>query len=562
MRSRLTLCFCALMGFAWYALHGGWATLNPSHTGWLRSEDLSQHFMGWLYFRRAPWTFPLGQLPALGHPVGTTLGFMDANPLMSSVFRLWSPILPLFWQFQGLWLASCFALQGLWGAMLARLCSPKTSAQILMAALFIMAPPALLRVCHENLAAQWLLLAGLYALMRPDLNLKEAKQTTLGGALLLGVALGAHAYLAAMLIPLLVLGVLRRAVGERSMTRTWACLSLGLLAGVTGVILYSYGFIGSGISQAEPGFGSQSADLTTLINPMGWSRWLPNQPIQIVQFEGYGYLGLGGMVLAVFALYGSLRQKLRPAPPWAWPLLTLLCLGYVALALSDTITWRGTVVLNLRPWTTPLLPIISIFRASGRFIWAPYYALMLAGMSALCRLCPGPRGTWILAGIVALQLADIRPAEQDVHTKLTRNEPSPYQDTAWNLMDGAYAHLAMVPPMFPSSQLACRWQYPWGYQVPFGFLAYGHNMSINSVYAGRANVPKIDSYCHAFWQQLENFQLDTHTVYVVAPHIMPLFEDPRMQATCGRVDGVHVCVANTRRTAWSDYLRKQSSASL
>ena len=100
-RALVPLCLSALFGFGWYLAHGGLGTLDPRQDGWLQSEDLSQHYLGWLHFRRAAWAWPLGRIPNLAYPVGTTVGFMDANPWLSLAMRPFSQWLPLRWQFQG-----------------------------------------------------------------------------------------------------------------------------------------------------------------------------------------------------------------------------------------------------------------------------------------------------------------------------------------------------------------------------------------------------------------------------------------------------------------------------
>ena len=45
----------------------GFGVINPTNTEWLLhsddlegSIDLTQHYMGWVFYRDTPWTFPLG----------------------------------------------------------------------------------------------------------------------------------------------------------------------------------------------------------------------------------------------------------------------------------------------------------------------------------------------------------------------------------------------------------------------------------------------------------------------------------------------------------------------
>ena len=102
----------AALGFLWYLQMGGGPTLNPTNTSWAFYGDWRQHWLGWQFFREAPWTFPPALLPTLPYPVGTAIGFTDSNPLVSVLLKPFSPWLPAEAQFIGLWLALCFALQG------------------------------------------------------------------------------------------------------------------------------------------------------------------------------------------------------------------------------------------------------------------------------------------------------------------------------------------------------------------------------------------------------------------------------------------------------------------
>ena len=133
----------ALFGLAWFLAIGGYRALSPDRYGWVDGMgDLPQHLQGWLFFRQSPWAFPLGRISELFAPTGTTVGFTDANPLVATVLKLASPLLPARFQYIGLWLAACFALQGWFGARLAGLASDRPAFRVMGGALFALAPPA------------------------------------------------------------------------------------------------------------------------------------------------------------------------------------------------------------------------------------------------------------------------------------------------------------------------------------------------------------------------------------------------------------------------------------
>src|SRR6476619_7656550 len=103
----------AAFGLFVFVQMGGARIVDPTATHWIKpGSDWGYHWVGWVYFRRGPWGWPLGDTPNLLHPIGTTVGFMDGIPWLALVEKLLSPILPERWQHIGPWLAVCFALEG------------------------------------------------------------------------------------------------------------------------------------------------------------------------------------------------------------------------------------------------------------------------------------------------------------------------------------------------------------------------------------------------------------------------------------------------------------------
>lgn len=55
-----------LMGvFAFFMVIGPRA-LDPQNIAWLESGDPATHYLGWVFFRHSPWSFPLGLNPSYG----------------------------------------------------------------------------------------------------------------------------------------------------------------------------------------------------------------------------------------------------------------------------------------------------------------------------------------------------------------------------------------------------------------------------------------------------------------------------------------------------------------
>ena len=69
------------------------------------------------------------------------------------------------------------------------------------------------------------------------------------------------------------------------------------------VILYSVGAFSATASMEDGGLGAYSSNLNVFINPLGKGIFLPSLPHNPGQDEGYGYLGLGILILLDYPPY-------------------------------------------------------------------------------------------------------------------------------------------------------------------------------------------------------------------------------------------------------------------
>ncbi|MDE6055073.1 MAG: hypothetical protein K2G55_15255, partial [Lachnospiraceae bacterium] len=59
----------AFVGAAAFVMIYGVNVLNPVYDDWLLGQgDLTQHYLGWCFFRRGNWTFPIGLTNNLAYP--------------------------------------------------------------------------------------------------------------------------------------------------------------------------------------------------------------------------------------------------------------------------------------------------------------------------------------------------------------------------------------------------------------------------------------------------------------------------------------------------------------
>ena len=369
-----------ILGFAWFILVFGPSILNPTYLGWVMQGDGAQHVLGWLFFRHEKWSWPLGSVSSFPYPVGTTVGYTDSIPWVAILARTLSPFLPEDFQYIGPWLGLCFFLQGWFGVRIVQELSPNPLIQILGGACFILDPVLLWRIGHDSLCAHWLILGLIWLHLRswPEGRTPhQALVLTLGFCM---ISAGVHPYLAAMVLALALALVCRFHWVDHSLSRRQMALWGGVYGAATLGVFAALGYIGSGISWGANGFGEYSADLLTLVNPAGSSRFLPALPVAPGQYEGFGYVGSGVLVLSIIGMgliwYNPSALRSRSLKPWV-PLG--ICVALLAVfALSSKVTLVGKPILTLGHFYRPWIEIIAPFRTSGRFIWPLHYLYITA----------------------------------------------------------------------------------------------------------------------------------------------------------------------------------------
>ena len=175
----------------------GPAQVYPLNVEWVMRGDYHVHFFGWHLYRTGPWTLPLGATPNLLWPVGSSVGLTDSIPLAAVFLKLLNPLLPPMFQYLGVWLVLCFALQGVFGALMMQLATPRPLLQWLGAMLFILSPPLIIRFGHPALVAQWVLLAALWLSLKPDAD-RVSTRRAVAWALLAAATAAIQPYLLLM----------------------------------------------------------------------------------------------------------------------------------------------------------------------------------------------------------------------------------------------------------------------------------------------------------------------------------------------------------------------------
>jgi len=472
--------------------------LNPAYDAWLLSAgpDLVQHYVGLLMYRQADWSWPLGLASNYAYPFGVPITYTDSIPLLAIFFKLMRSWLPAVWQYTGLWILLCFILQAIFAYLLLKTFINKRIIGLLGSIFFILSPIMLFRLGgHFALGGHWLILAGIWLILR-----SHNKISYWFWSVLFLMSLLVHPYLLFMNIFLLLADITALLFIKKSISIRRALLFL--LAQGAMVILFAYalGIFKIGEANAS-GYGDFSMNLNTLINPMGWSRLMPDLPIIRYQAEGFNYLGLGIIVLLLLSIYKFLRKKqIKHLWKTQWPII-LVAVVLSLIAISNVVAINSRI-LWVVPWPTNVLEnVFGLFRSSGRFFWPVYYLLFLGAFYIIKELKYKLALVLLIVALV-LQVYDL---SVKVNARGHEFEAKQWNNTATTdslaKAAGHYQHLVFLP-VIPHRNFPA-----------FAVYASQHKLTINDGYFARP-IGGLDEYRTQTIEQLKSGILDVNTIYV------------------------------------------------
>lgn len=530
-----------LVGLAWFLGLGGGKTLDPTYVDWALKGDWGQHLLGWLFFRNAEWTWPLGHFNTFAAPAGTSVGLTDSLPWLA-LFLKPLPFLPADFQYMGLRLASCFVLQGVFGARLLQGVGASPFAALAGGCLLALTPVLAYRLGHEALCAHWLILATLHL---HAVDPRSLRAPFAQAVLLPVLAAGIHPYLAAMATALVLGAILRWWRIDRFATRLRAMVLSGGLVALILVLWWTFGYLGAGTEETAYGFRYYSADLLTFFNSMNRSRVLPGLPMGEGQGEGMAYPGLGNLFLSAIAVTILLsRHEARRVfrSPKVRTVLAL-CAAMGCFALSSKVTIAGEKILSIRRVYAPIEFLTEAFRASGRFIWPLHYLVIVGTLVLLMRYARRPRHALTSLLLVALGLQVWDQTVQFRQDRFPAREIDRLEAAAWGHVPDHYEELFVFPPpLIAGTGFECSNGRAFeNSDMPLALLAYHLDLRFNGGSLARIDPEKAQAGCDALQAALDQCRLDPRTVYVVAENRRRHLEACRA-AYCGEVDGLQVCV--------------------
>ena len=410
---------CALSGaviFLWiYGVH----ILDPTYTDWLLASedgDLTQHYLGWKFFRHAPWRFPLGLIDTIAYPNATSIIFTDSIPLFALLFKVLRFLLPTEFQYFGWFGLLCFMLQGGFGALLVKKYVKSDLLTFVGGTFFVLSPVFIDRMYWmTSLAAHFLCLMALLLLVYYEEVFKKTKYAVIGWGFLGALCSSIHLYFLPMCGVVLLGFLLVDAVKGRKKVKVF--LPLLSFVGAAAAVIFLLGGFASGMKAGNDGVGYYSFNLNGFYNPHGWSNYIKDMPYTDSQYEGFGYLGLGVLLLLTVAVpvwLGNIRRNKLSLSEWGRRYIKEISYVFIIvvtliISASNIVMYSDKILYEI-PLPGMIYRFWSVFRATGRLIWPMVYLLVLGAICMDSEVIGKRVKGMLLVVCLLLQFTDIKGA--------------------------------------------------------------------------------------------------------------------------------------------------------
>lgn len=447
----------ALLGGIAFVLIYGVKILNPLYTDWLLTGgDPSQHYLGWEFFRRSDWYFPLGLTDQLAYPLKTSVIYTDSIPIFAVFFKLFRSILPRQFQYFGIWGLLCFVLQGYYAAKILGERSSSKTVILAGSIFFIVSPVMVFRMYyHTALAAHWLILLAIYFYSKHEKEYRDIFNPVMEWGIL-GILIGSiHLYFVPMCGAILLGYILCSIWKERKIRIRFFYPGISFSVGLF-LTVYLLGGFSSGADTGTNNLGLFSFNLNAFLNPMSYSTLLKNTSLwdwpfyTQGQYEGFSYLGMGIILLCVCGIVLMIRNIFRRRKPSVYQVMTvLMSIGLIVLAASPTITWNDKLLLQL-PYSSTIYKYWGIFGSCGRMAWPVVYFLMIFGITSIGNMKWKRKEISCVVLILAclVQVVDLSGQLYKRHENYSEKVvyQSPLAGTVWDdiISSGEYKHVVWV----------------------------------------------------------------------------------------------------------------------
>ena len=512
----------SLIGIIVFLICYGWQVLDVTDDSWLLTgQDISQHYIGWKFYRASAWHFPLGQIDGMIYPDTSCIVFTDSIPLLAIFFKILSPVLPGTFQYFGIWGMMTYLLIGGISSIIIRKSTENHWLCWISAGFFCLSPYVLQRMYgHTALAGHWIILLAIAIwIYKPYFSTFRRKLAAWAG-LLVSASL-VHIYFIPMVMIFMFGFCLQDLFENRGWKEDIIFAALAVILDLT--VLYAVGAFSKSGSMAGGGLGAYSSNVNSLINPISYRALLPSLSVRNGQDEGFGYLGLGIILLALCALvicivHRYLGKRCSDQAEHKVKGLKCAAFGYsvaVIIFILLILAWSPEIVCGTRtvfriPYPPIVFKALSIFRASGRFIWSVGYVIMAWCIMTFCRHFSGKTAYIGLGCVLIIQMIDLHWMIQSKQNHYSESLPvETMHSDEWQLLAEGKENLIILPYDAVQEGRGSAASYE------LADFAVNHGMTINYFPEARSDEEKLIYNSKIFESNLLNGEEGDKNLYIL-----------------------------------------------
>ncbi|MCR4744132.1 MAG: DUF6311 domain-containing protein [Lachnospiraceae bacterium] len=514
---RAVFLFSFLLGIILFTAIYGIRVIDPQYDLWIfdiKDPDIKQHYIGWCHFRNSDWSFPLGLMNSLSWPFSISVLYTDSIPLFAVIFKLFRNILPETFQYLGLFGMISMGLTGGFAGLILHKLLREPYHAIIGSAFFSVIPHLLQRMFfHTTLTAQWLILLPLLIWFSDSWRWKLRKRLA-AWTISSFLAITIHPYLWMMVFIIWFFSELETFYRNKELPSS---IIIGLSYTVIGIfgLFIEGGFYGN-VSTVYYAGGFES-NLNSLFNPMGIGLVLPDLDlVGEFQYEGFGYLGLGIIIMFIISLAALLVHLIRDkrksslgklinSHPRRF-LLFLMALVFALFSVYPTVSF-GTDILFTFPRIKLIDEFFGIFRSTGRFIWPLTFLIALTAFVFLRRYTNRIISLIVLSVCLLVQFYDLSGTFAQTREDIVREHKKHSCDLdspeLLAVLDN-YEHLVM----FYDNNIDLN---------KYAFFAYEHGLTINRFYFSRNIDSLVDEKLAEYTKELEDGEPEDDCIYIFDP---------------------------------------------
>lgn len=531
-----------LIGLLAFIVVVGSRPLIVTNIVWLGQGDPATHYLGWLFFRNSPWSFPLGLNPNYGIEVSNGIIYSDSIPLLAFIFKIFSGILPEPFQYFGIWLLICFILQGLFSWKLVGIISDNTLIRFLVSGLLVFSPPMIWRlhgnIGHLSLVSHFFILAALYLSLA-----KGISATSYKWAILLFFVSLVHPYLLISVFVIWLANYFDQILNFKTLNKVSILKASGILI-LIALACWQAGYFTVLRGLSPEGFGTHGTNLLGIFDPGRadyglWSYFLMNIPGDGAGHEGFNFAGAGILLLLPFALVSfASNHALYLLEVLKKKILISSLIVLWLFALSNNISIGALQIHYDIP--SSLMWCFGIFRASARLFWPLFYTLIFFTIFLIIKGYTARVSILILTVAFLLQVIDTSAGWLGINKHLSVKPSSawatPLKDPFWVEAAFRYKKIHVVP----LEGQFLGWQ-------NLAYYAGTHNMSIDGVYLARIDKLKLALANENSLNALRTGNYDPDSIYILSEAVANTVTVNLINHLFLRIDGFIVLAPNWKK---------------